>query len=649
MLVAMHALQLLAFLFQTFPDPIPSGLAQLAGSLHLTVSLLWPLLLALVLSIRLARLYEVDPLISAILAVLLLLQQGQVLVASTGGSYRLAGWGSMSAVVMPILSIWLMQAVKSWLPQFENPDLNSISPALSRTVSHLLPFTLSFAVLASVMHAMPSPETAPLGWLHEQLPDWMFLGLSAIVVNLCWWLGLDGGIAWDILTADALWRHMLLPGFRMGDLLYSFVYIGGCGGGMALTLALWRFCQRPEDRALLRWTTPFTVFNIGEPLIYGFPIVGRRALLLPFVLIPTLGTAIAYLVIVHWQWIEMRPGISFWLLPVGTLPWVQTQTPWRALALILAQVGLAFFLYARPIQRAMAELKSSGLSDELARALDVAPSPEVNAEQRFVQHVRLLRQQGDRAQQALRRVAIGELRLHYQPKMELQTGRLIGLEALLRLVDREGHAILPGEFLAPLETAGFGDMFDLWVVRQVLSDLQKWPHLPAHCRVSVNLSTSTLRDDDSIARIVDMVRGIAGTGLEFEVLESSLHQDPDRIRANLDRLRALGCSVAIDDFGTGYSNLAVMHALRPDTVKLDRSLLTLMSDARGQQLYREVCIAVRNMGSSLVSEGVEHADELAFVKDCGVFAVQGWFVGAAVPAEAVPSLPLVLQPPARQP
>ena len=268
--------------------------------------------------------------------------------------------------------------------------------------------------------------------------------------------------------------------------------------------------------------------------------------------------------------------------------------------------------------------------------MNLGPGLELFSEARFVKRQEAQHDWSRQAQAALKLLREGQLSMHYQPKLDVHTGRVLGFEALLRLQDAAGRAIAPQGFLPSLERVGFGDLLDLWVVRRVVEDMQRWHAQGVNVPVAMNLTAATLCNAESFARLMSTLSRLPPGQLQVELLESSLIDEPEQVRARLIDLRAAGVRVFVDDFGTGYSNLALFHSAEIDVVKVDRSLLVAATEARGERLYREICSTLHRLGYEVVAEGVETAAECDFVAQCGVSVIQGWWVGKPVPPEQVP-------------
>ncbi|MBQ0935781.1 EAL domain-containing protein [Ideonella paludis] len=631
--ILMHAVGLLVDLAVLRSWELPWNLLPVLRSVRLFLMYCWPLAIGLALTIHLARAYEVDPVIAAILVLGLLL-----VAVQTNGEFQSiklrVAWVSIGAILLPLLGVWMLRLFLSAMPQLDTRALSMISPALARTVVHIVPFALSFTSLSVALIVLPSGMQAPLGLWVRSLPDGVVLVLSVLVVNGLWWTGIHGAIAWDLLTGNALWEIQIGGGATLAELMYGLVYAGGSGCALALALCLWWYVKDDRDRRVLRWALPFAAVNISEPLLFGLPVVGQRRLLIPFLLAPLAGAAIA-LMAFHWGWVHFDRKV-YWMLPFGLNAWALSSDPW-ALVGVQGLILLTAVAVYRPFVRQLALAQSmTEFSRHLAEQLGVGPSQELDAERRYAQSLAALQASHSEAQEAMKLVERGSLHLYYQPKVSAQTGRITGLEALLRLELPDGTVLGPGRFLPALERAGYGDMFDAWVIRQVGVDRAQWRDQHFECSVAINLTAASLADERAFAAMMQQLSGPAGDGLEVELLESSLASEPAKVKAHLGALRSRGGKVLVDDFGTGYANLAVFHSADVDAVKIDRSLLVGAAESRGAQLYREICSTLQRLGYKLVAEGVETLAEMSFVRSCGVQDVQGFWVSRPLPARAVP-------------
>jgi diguanylate cyclase (GGDEF)-like protein len=243
-------------------------------------------------------------------------------------------------------------------------------------------------------------------------------------------------------------------------------------------------------------------------------------------------------------------------------------------------------------------------------------------------------------QTALRRgVERGELRLHYQPQLDLRSGRIGAVEALLRWSHPERGLLPPGEFLAAAEESGQIVTIGDWALREVCAQLRRWEAAGlAGLRVAVSLSRRQFRPKalaESVARALAET-GVAPGALELELSEQVLAEHVRVSAATLAELKALGVRICVDDFGTGYSSLASLRRLAIDRLKIDRSFvadLTAAGDAAA--IATAVLALARSLGLGVIAEGVETGAQLEFLRAHGCDGVQGNFVSPPLPAHAV--------------
>jgi EAL domain-containing protein (putative c-di-GMP-specific phosphodiesterase class I) len=224
--------------------------------------------------------------------------------------------------------------------------------------------------------------------------------------------------------------------------------------------------------------------------------------------------------------------------------------------------------------------------------------------------------------------------LHYQPKVNIRTRRMEGVEALLRWQDPDTGLVPPGKFLAILESTALIVPVGEWILEQALRDRRHWMELglPA-IRVAVNISPVQLRHTDFLRRFLELADsgGTAGGGVDIEITEGALLEDSPAELKKLQALRARGVHVAIDDFGTGYSSLSRLSELPIDTLKIDRSFIQQLTEGRaGRQLVATIIELARTFGMTTVAEGVETQDQLDALWHLGCDQSQGFLHSKAV-------------------
>ena len=238
---------------------------------------------------------------------------------------------------------------------------------------------------------------------------------------------------------------------------------------------------------------------------------------------------------------------------------------------------------------------------------------------------------------ALRRaLAAGEFRLHYQPIVSAATGRIEGFEALLRWESPELGSVPPGDFIHLAEATGLIVPIGRWVLREACAKAREWQRAGLPARVSVNLSAREFGQPDLYPAVRNTLSetGLAAPLLDLEITERVAMSSPDVSQFVLRELRSLGVGISVDDFGTGYSSLAYLRSFPIDTLKIDGSFVKSMaSDPSSAAIVRSVIDLARALRLGTVAEGVETAEQLAFLRQASCDRIQGWATGRAVPAE----------------
>ncbi|MBS0231359.1 MAG: EAL domain-containing protein [Proteobacteria bacterium] len=236
----------------------------------------------------------------------------------------------------------------------------------------------------------------------------------------------------------------------------------------------------------------------------------------------------------------------------------------------------------------------------------------------------------------------GELRVHYQPQIDLADGRIVGAEALLRWLHPERGYIPPAVFIPVAERCGLIHEIGDWVLQQACRDAQAWRALGlGELMVAVNVSPLQLRRDDFDVVVADTLAdtGLPGESLELELTESSLVLDTRDLVELLQRLRRHGVRIAIDDFGTGYSNLGYLRRLAVHRLKIDRSFVDkICVDASDEALVRAIVEMAHCLNLSVIAEGVENEAALQRLRSLGCEGGQGYLWSQALPLDGFVAL-----------
>ena len=236
----------------------------------------------------------------------------------------------------------------------------------------------------------------------------------------------------------------------------------------------------------------------------------------------------------------------------------------------------------------------------------------------------------------------GRLGLHYQPKIDVKTGAIAGLEALIRWTDPELGSVPPSRFVGLLEETGMILAAGRWALRQAAADIRHWQSLGiAVPRIAVNVSAIQLRQQDFVDSVLEALAemGEAQPLLDLEITESVLVDDIEGSTRKLQTLRRAGVEVSVDDFGTGYCSLSYLARLPVDTLKIDRSFVVRMRDpGYPRNIVAMIVSLAHTLGLKVIAEGVEDDDQLRLLRELGCDQIQGYLVGRPMPAEQVGAL-----------
>jgi diguanylate cyclase (GGDEF)-like protein len=229
----------------------------------------------------------------------------------------------------------------------------------------------------------------------------------------------------------------------------------------------------------------------------------------------------------------------------------------------------------------------------------------------------------------------GQLVVHYQPKVDLDTGEVHAVEALVRWEHPARGLVYPDAFLYLVEESGLMPTLTQVVLAQALDQVKLWQAQGQQLVVAVNLSASSLVDYDLPRQVASMLaaRGVSPHALQLEITEEFLMDDHDRARSILTRLRSSGVQISVDDYGTGYSSLSYLRDLPIDELKLDRSfILPMLDDARAAALVASTIAMAHSLGLRMVAEGVQTGAAYAELARLGCDQAQGYYMSRPVPA-----------------
>jgi len=245
-------------------------------------------------------------------------------------------------------------------------------------------------------------------------------------------------------------------------------------------------------------------------------------------------------------------------------------------------------------------------------------------------------------------VEANELRLYLQPKVDLQKGRVIGAEALVRWQHPVRGLVPPMQFIPFAEQTGFIRMLSAWMLAGAARFSREAMDAGLDLRLSVNLSTRDLMDQDLPAKIEALIQPlqVPAASICLEITESAIMDDPERALSTLEHLHAMGFKLSIDDFGTGYSSLAYLKRLPVDELKIDKSFVMAMErDLDDARIVRSTIELAHNLGLSVVAEGLETVKAWAMLASLGCDEGQGYFICKPMPQDQFIAWAYSWQPP----
>jgi len=230
-----------------------------------------------------------------------------------------------------------------------------------------------------------------------------------------------------------------------------------------------------------------------------------------------------------------------------------------------------------------------------------------------------------------------ELHMHYQPKVDVRTMKVVGVEALVRWCHPDLGLVRPDDFIPVAEEAGMITMLGEYVMRQSCKQMKAWLDNGLNdLEMAVNVSSRQLYGGIFHEMIADILAetGLDAKYLEIELTESMIMEDPERTVGVLHQLKEMGVSIAVDDFGTGYSSLSYLTKFPLDVLKIDQGFIRdILSDPDDAAVTRSIISMAQGLGMKIVGEGVENRGQFAFLREYGCDIVQGFLFSEGLPAD----------------
>ena len=553
------------------------------------------------------------------------------------------------AIASPLINVPAI----AWLHRFRwtrlvNQDL--VGHNLKGTINMVIPgalTALSLVAVLSLLLLIPHVAQIQGPQVLDALQTPYGSGLFVTLMNsLLWFFGIHGVYAMQPLF-DALDQAVALNGAALAagepvlyllnnGLLGSFAFIGGSGATLCLLLAILLFSKSQSMRLLAVASLPLSLFNVSEVLLFGLPIILNPRLFIPFLLVPAFNAMVA-LMVVQLGWVSPAVASVPFTAPVLLNAYLSTHGDVAAVVLQIVLLGAGTLVYApyvRAIHRQSSDggtvyLKSLDMTfrglEEKGRLLEFDPV--------LATHQTLARQAAELNR--IQQISDYEFYLEFQPQISTRTGLCTGCEALMRARDSQGTVHSPWEFLQWLAHARLMPDVDVWVASQAVRQYQKWQKVGFELPMTINISSTTLKDAAYGDRLVEILAQAQGR-VSVEITEDALVSDIPATRQTIQKLQAMGAKVYLDDFGTGFSALSYLHQFPVDFIKIDRSFVVAQRDPKGAQVLTGMLRFCEALDLGVVVEGVETAEQLAFLSHGPELFIQGWYFSKALPGDQLP-------------
>lgn len=529
-------------------------------------------------------------------------------------------------LVVPIISTYLLKLLTPYFAL--HMPVDDGKRHIYKHINYLFVFVVGYATTVTLLRAinsylLPAAETLFNNGLLRLSENTLF-ALYDFLAQLFWFLGIHGSRVVNSLMGRSILDAVVAPNLTFAEFNRLFVVLGGAGVGLSLLLALLLKARSQSLRYVAYISAPFVIFNINTLLIYAV-VVLNRCLLFPFIILPLINFSAGYLFI-------NSAGITFtsyyipWNMPPFLNGYLKTGGDWRLVAfqviLVAANTAVYSYFIYRYFRLQSSENHFRRLKNSLSLLGELESRGGLNA---FVAHGKVIKAQSklDALLQDLRE---DNLAIYYQPILPLTEGEKPGLEALLRY-PKESKSRAPS-FLGLVEDAGMAPLIDIWVCKRVKQDIARL-HGPAVPQIRINLHPDTLVSDEAISAIINTFQN---QEVAFEIVERSFLAG-DETRKNLHRLKRAGFTISIDDFGTGYSSLDTIVKNHFYEIKLDRGLVAEVNSANGRLVSEKIVEICHGIGTKVVAEGVETAEQLKRLCEIGIDRAQGFYFAPAMPLD----------------
>ncbi|WP_454691233.1 EAL domain-containing protein [Achromobacter aloeverae] len=525
-------------------------------------------------------------------------------------------------------------------------DVVAVLPAGVATILIFAVVKVAFERL--VPHGMFDAMLAATLQGHSGADDNIFVALAYLVASqILWFFGMHGpNLLYEVQArvfdpASAINIADVMAGNEPRELFTSlffhfFTRMGGSGSTLCLIAALRLASNQLRNRRIALLGLLPAVFNINEPLLFGLPVVLNPSYAVPFVTVPVVQALIAYIALAA-GWMPGTGVDINWTMPVLFSGYAVTGS-WAGVIVQIVSLAVGTAIYI-PFVRAADRLSLTGARDLIDRLQEMADSEESARPQKKLPPLsglpsRMALALANDLGHALR--TREQLFLEYQPQVEAATGKVTGVEALLRWRHPLYGSIAPSLTVALAEDLDAIGELDLRIMTLACEQRAAWRGKVAEDFVmSVNITPSHLLEAafaDQVCAILDAT-GLPPRMLKLEITEGTALGTAMHAIDGLNRLRAAGVRIALDDFGMGQTSLNYLRQLPLDTVKLDRSLATVGNGAVNSHIVDSLVKLSHTLGVLMIVEGVEEQVQLEQLIALGCTHFQGYYFSRPLAGE----------------
>ena len=597
------------------------------------ILLLFPVMVVLSVGYHLSKNLGQSAIVGSMLALVAFTIHSDFLTFSPQGVFVDATGASAYAILIPSLTSYLLMFAYKLLPQtfFES---TLISGFLKEKLLLILPFAVAFfsvylivpviesIIQAVLLNVVPMEDGSSVA---EQLFKRM------VMIHGFWFFGVHGDNIYSIMFNQSFLDADIFPGLKAKTFYDTFVLIGGTGCFIGLIVAALFLTNASHEKNIARIAMPFSIFNFCEIILFALPVFLNPLLLIPFIVVPCFNFVVSYFLISAGAVGYQEVSIS-WMTPTiinGSMVGTDLVAPILQVFLIICNACIYY-----PFLRLSSEKNDYQLAfNKLSSQLNVSERFAAKSEQRFIEQQRETNSSLMQLTTVLNTISQSRLALYYQPQIDIETGKVCGFEALLRLIKKDGSITGP-YFLDTLIEHKQTAIIDHWVIEQAQRDLRQWKNVGFEPVISINVNPDVLTSESMINKICDLYTDFPNQ-VKIEIVESSYLTQQSLVTKHIEKLRSRNIETVLDDFGTGYSSLSMLANLPVKHVKLDRKFLLQCQQPAGEVLYQQVSEIFAKLGFSVVAEGIETEQELVWVKSLGIQTAQGWLYAPALPKHAI--------------